>query len=220
MIRNLDHPSACGIQANDQPNNVNHVSNGKWQDSDTGVYTKNVVFGDLPGGGRKYLIVHVRSALLGTNIRFSEIYVFEKSSQGLRFFGRLGSSTGDGAGEVNWSHATDIRAVKRQRIISCVTGECHKCADRAVTASFEWNGDGFVRTSLDRKRLTPPNKKLKGVQDVYILSVPNLILSNLPCPSRASACSQRRPQARVELVGPSEFGQGFFVTAPAEQRQS
>jgi len=134
------------------------LQNGKWSDDSGDFFTvSKIAFGDLLGNGSDDAVVWTETALGGTspNLHQAEIFVFFMSSNSPTLLGNLWPSDPGRGEEVDWTRLTDIGVGKRQLNITFQGGDCNACTDWIATASFAWNGGGFVRTGVERHAIAP-----------------------------------------------------------------
>jgi hypothetical protein len=154
---NLDYPSDCWEQF-EGFGKVIHVSNGEWRKEDVGSFGirnqapgRMMTYGDLEGDGREEAVI-VTSCRGQTNFDYAEIFVFAESSAGPKLLARLSPSDWGRGQEDNGGDfpVTGVHVSKQQLAVSFLAGGSHACPAWTVTARFQWNGNRFVRTGLDR----------------------------------------------------------------------
>src|SRR5208282_4490469 len=138
---------------------VIHVSKGEWTKEDVGGFAIGkrasewmVSYGDLKGDGRDAAVV-VTSCQGPANFDYEEIFVFEMSAGSPRLLARLSPLDWGKGADCSGSNCPMLgfRVSNRQLAVSFGAGGSHLCPEWTVTARFQWNGNRFLRSGLDRK---------------------------------------------------------------------
>jgi hypothetical protein len=155
---NSEYASDCWEQF-DGFDKVIRISKGEWSKSDVGSFGIRrkdsqwmMAYGDLDGDGQDEAVI-VTGCQGQTNFDYEEVFVFTMSSAGPKLLARLTPSDRGRGEEDNGGNfpVTGVHVSKQQLFVSFSAGGSHACPAWAVTARFQWNGSGFVRTGVSRQ---------------------------------------------------------------------